>query len=320
MKIGYIGSGRISKFHLPAIRNNNLTIKGIGTRKNSINCKTFAKDSDLLEYYCKGGWNEVLDKNLDAYCICVDTDVTADILLKVLDKGKPILVEKPVAWNLLEIDSLCKHKNSNNIFVAYNRRFYDVVKQAKDFCDKSDSGTVNINIPDSKQGRKVFLSNGCHMIDLARYLLGDFEVLNKVIRYDSISGEIASLTALCSNKKWSISINAHSLIPSNFGITINSKKNVFELLPIEKFNLYQGLEIIEPDSNNPLRRYVPKIIKTGYEISKFKPGFDNMYKDFREFIRSDCKPSKKNNTIFEARNTLLKCIELIEDNQNKLIR
>lgn len=312
MNIGYIGSGRISKFHLSALKNNGLFIKGIGTRRNSSNCKEFAQEADLAEFYCKDGWEEVLDKNLDAYCLCVDTDVTADILLKVLDKGKPILVEKPVSWNISDIDSLCKHKNSNNIFVAYNRRFYSVIDQAKDFCDKSDFGTVYINIPDSKQGRKVFLSNGCHMIDLARYLFGDFEVLNKVICHDPITKEISSSTALCFNKKWSISINAHSLIPSNFGITINSKKNVFELLPIEKFNLYEGLEIIEPDTNNPLRRYVPKIIKTGQEISNLKPGFNNMYKDFSQFIRSNCKPSKKNNTIFEAKKTLLKCIQLID--------
>ena len=311
MDIGYIGSSRISKFHLPALRNNNFCIKGIGTRENSINCKNFAIDENLQDFYCPGGWKELIEKNLDAYCLCIDIDMTADILLKVLDTGKPILVEKPVAWRNIDIDLICNHKNYKKIFVAYNRRFYDVVSYAKDFCDKSNYGSVIINIPDSKIGKKVFLSNGCHIIDLARYLFGEFEILNKVIKNDPNSNEISCLTALCSNKKWSIAINAHSLIPANFGITINSNKKVFELLPIEKYSLYEGLDIIEPDKNNPSRRYLPKLIESGYEDSTFKPGFDNMYRHFKEFIINDCKISRKNNTIIEAKKTLQKCLELI---------
>ena len=201
--------------------------------------------------------------------------------------------------------------NSKKVFVAYNRRFYKVVNYAKEFCDRNEGGSVNINIPDSKQGKNRFLSNGCHIIDLARYILGDFEILKKIIRNNHETNEMEILTALCSNQKWSITINAHSLIPANFGITINSKKEVFELLPIEKFSLYEGLEIIEPNDEYPLRRYLPKIIKTEFEDSEFKPGFNNMYRQFYQFIKTNYKKTENSVTINEARSTLKKCIELI---------
>ena len=310
MEVGFIGSGKISKFHLAALKNNDFLVKAIGTRKDSVNCRKFANDQGCADFYCSGGWEEVLEKELDAYCLCVDTDVSAKILLKVLEKDKPVLVEKPVAWNISDIDLICKHRNSSKVFVAYNRRFYKIVDYAKDFCIQNNFGTVNINIPDSKQGRKVFLSNGCHIVDLARYIFGEFDVLHKLVKNDYQTGEMLSLTALCSNEKWSINLNAHSLIPANFGITINSNKRVFELLPIEKYTLYEGLEIVEPDVENPIRRYIPKIIKTEWEDSNLKPGFDNMYKNFREFVTNNSNVFRKNNNIQEAKNTLLKCIDL----------
>lgn len=311
MKIGFIGSGNISKFHIDSLNNNSFTIKAIGTRKDSIRCKKFAEDNALIDFYCSGGWKEVLEKDLDAFALCIDTSKTAKILLKLLDKNKPILVEKPVAWNLSDIDQLCSHKNANKIFVAYNRRFYKVVEYAKEFCNYSKGGTVNINIPDSKIGKKRFLSNGCHIIDLARYLFGDFVILKKVIRNDYQNIGMESLTALCSNNKWIITLNAHSLLPANFGITINSNKKVFELMPIEKFTLYEGLEIIEPNNDYPLRRYLPKIIKKELEDSEFKPGFNKMYEEFSQFIHNGNNQTQNYVSIFEARKTLKQCIELV---------
>lgn len=311
MRIGFIGSGNISKFHLVALRNNNFSVQAIGSRKNSLRCKKFAEDNELINFYCKGGWEEVLEKDVDAFSLCIDTSKTPEVLFKILDLGKPVLVEKPVAWNLSELDPICNHVNSEKVFVAYNRRFYKVVNYAKEFCDRNEGGSVNINIPDSKQGKNRFLSNGCHIIDLARYILGDFEILKKIIRNNHETNEMEILTALCSNQKWSITINAHSLIPANFGITINSKKEVFELLPIEKFSLYEGLEIIEPNDEYPLRRYLPKIVKTEFEDSEFKPGFNNMYRQFYQFIKTNYKKTENSVTINEARSTLKKCIELI---------
>jgi len=310
MKIGFIGSGSISKFHVSALKNNGFNIIALGTKENSLNCEKFAKENFLLDSYCKGGWQEVIEKKVDAFCLCIDTNFTAEILLEVLNKNKPILVEKPISYKISEIDSLCDHKNSHNIFVGYNRRFYSVINKAKLFCENSEGGTVYISIPDSKRGAKRFLSNACHIVDIARYLLGDFEILNKVIK-NNTDNEMEYVMALCSNEKWTISFNAHSLIPANFGITINSGKKVFRLQPIEKYDLYEGLEVIEPDNNFPLRRYMPKVISSCYENADFKPGFDFMYKEFLEFVHTN-KPTKNSVNIYEARETLKKCLEFLQ--------
>ena len=35
MNVGYVGSGPISDFHIPALKNNGLNIEALGTTKNS---------------------------------------------------------------------------------------------------------------------------------------------------------------------------------------------------------------------------------------------------------------------------------------------
>ena len=301
MKLGFIGSSEISKFHLSALKNNNFTVEAIGTRKNSKNCLAFAEKNDLGKAFCSNGWEEVLDKNLDAYIICIDTKYNYEIIQKALETNKPILVEKPVDFELNNIEKLCQHRNSKNIFVGYNRRFYDSISKLKYLCDISDGGTVIANIPDSISGVKEFISNGSHIIDTLRYCLGDFEILNESVKINKSRNDLDSISALCENKKWNILLNAHSLIPSNFSITVNSDKNVYELKPIENLNIYEGMEIVEPTIEVPIRKYIPKLKESIFEKVEFKPGFDCMYKNFMKFIeKKECISC----SIFDAQETL----------------
>ena len=207
----------------------------------------------------KGGWHEVLNSDVDAYIISIKVENTLEVLEKILEKGKPVLVEKPINFSFKPLEKIKNNRFVENIFVGYNRRYYKTSITLKKLCDSSSGGTVLVNIPDSCYGIRQFISNGCHMIDLARYLLGDFEIVNKIIKPNSEKNDIDYFSALCKNKKWTIIFNAHSLLPSNFSISVNSDKNVFELKPIEKLTIYEGMQIVEPTKEDPLRKYVPKV-------------------------------------------------------------
>ncbi len=310
MKIGFIGGGPISDFHVEALKNNGFKITAIGSRPNSSSCLNFANNNNLQKEYCSGGWEEVVDKEVDAYCICVDVTATHEILLKALEKSKPILVEKPIAWDYKKLKEIIKHKNSSNIFVGYNRRYYQTTQTLKRECELSNGGTIYVNIPDTELGIKGILVNGCHMIDTLRFICGDLNIIGKVIRPNKSINDIESITALCENKKWKVMINAHNLIPANFGITVNSDDNVFELKPIEKLTFYNGIEVIEPTVEEPIRRYVPKQQKKIVETTEFKPGFNNMYKSFKDF----CNKNQDENlcSVEEAKETLEFCWKLID--------
>ena len=287
MKIGFIGSSEVSRFHIDALRNNEFDIKAIGTRIKSSNCKDFAKSLNLFEKFCIGGWQEVLSKDVDAFCLCIDTLETPKILKEILELGKPVLVEKPISLYKEDFEYLINHPMKDKIFVAYNRRFYKTINIVKSKCDNSTKGgTVIVNIPDSISGYKNFLSNGCHMIDSLRYILGDFEIVQKIINFEKDNLDFYAISALCKNKKWSILLNAHSKIPYNFSITVNNEDLVYELKPLEKLTIYKGIKVVEPTPEKPIISYVPIIKECLIESADLKPGFDRMYINFAKFIKN----------------------------------
>tara|TARA_A100001035_G_C27733074_1_gene477745 strand:- start:106 stop:1038 length:933 start_codon:yes stop_codon:yes gene_type:complete len=309
MKIGFIGSGDISRFHIDALINNQFEIEAIGTRLNSLRCLQLAESVNLVDKYCSNGWEEVLTKDVDAFCICVDISKTPKILNNVLKIGKPVLVEKPISFHLNDFEDLTKDPMKDNIFVGYNRRYYETVQTLKGFCENSiEGGTVFANIPDTITGYKQFLNTGCHVIDTLRYLLGDFKILKKVVRHRKEQANVFAISALCNNEKWSILINAQNKIPSNFSITINMEDLVYELKPLEKLTIYKGIEVIEPSLKEPIRRYIPKINSSFTELNSFKPGFDNMYKNFGKFVKNNLVDFCD---INDARKTAEVCWELI---------
>ena len=134
MNIGYIGSGPISNFHIPAIKKNDFKIEAIGSRKNSSRCEIFASQHKIQEKYCKGGWEEVLSRDLDAFAICLDIKATINVLEKALETNKPIFVEKPISSNPNTLNRFLNHRNIKNVFVGYNRRFYETTNKLKELC------------------------------------------------------------------------------------------------------------------------------------------------------------------------------------------
>ena len=309
MKIGFIGSSNISRFHIEAIRNNDFTIEGIGTTFNSNNCRELSESLNLKEKYCVNGWKEVLNKEVDAFCLCIKTSETAKILNQILKIGKPVLVEKPVSFDYKSLENLVNNPMKEKIFVGYNRRFYETLRKVKKICSESKhGGTVVVNLPDSGYGIEDFLNNSCHMIDSLRYILGDFEIVKKILMKEKNDCYFSSISALCKNERWSILINIKRHMPSNYSININSDNLVYELKPLEKLTIFKGLRIIEPTMKEPIRRYVPNIISTYSEENFLKPGFDKMYKTFAKFIENKdidfC-------CIDDAKKTMKICCDLI---------
>ena len=89
-----------------------------------------------------------------------------------------------------------------NVFVGYNRRYYETIQRLKNDCEIAKGGTVSVNFRDSISGIKKFISNGSHVIDAMRFVLGDFSVYSNLIRENSENSDIDSVSALCQNSKW----------------------------------------------------------------------------------------------------------------------
>ena len=76
--------------------------------------------------------------------------------------------------------------------------------------------------------------------------------------------------------------------PQNYEINvINEKNERLELKPLETSFLYKKMKEIEPTKKNPVRSYIPKLIKKNsiiHEGIRYKPGFIEQYKEVKKRI------------------------------------
>ncbi len=137
-----------------------------------------------------GGIEEFINKNDNKFheaIIATGVEQLSETTKILLNKGvSNILLEKPVALfkeKLIELDTIAQ-KNKAKILIAYNRRFYASVTEARAIIEK-DGGVVSfqfdftewshiiekISKPDIVKQR-WFLSNSTHVADMAFFLGG----------------------------------------------------------------------------------------------------------------------------------------------------
>lgn len=94
-------------------------------------------------------WNELLtNDDLDAVIIC-HAGSHRDSVIAALNANKHILVEKPLAWNLREVEEVAEHaKKSNRIVqMAYHKLSDPAFAYAKEQIDKmQDIGLIRISV------------------------------------------------------------------------------------------------------------------------------------------------------------------------------
>ena len=284
MKTLYIGSGPISNFHLPAALNNGFVIDKITSTPDSERCKKICEKFNLMDAYSPKGWMHELEDchEFDCIIICVDTKVTPQILAKASKTGKPILVEKPVAWHHKFLDSI---DNKDKIIVAYNRRFYQTVSKLKKFVENTHSGILYINIPDSPSTIRQYLVNSCHLVDLARYIVGDISIDHSSVISNDDNG-VAGLASIghSNSNNWVVLFQCSWSTPDNFSIKASSSGYTYELRPIECLSIYNKMAIQEPSAEIPIRIYTPEKDCLIYETARFKPGFESQYQSFYKFV------------------------------------
>ena len=136
-----------------------------------------------------GGLNQFFvnnNKNFDTAIVATSTDSLMDNLLLLLRNGfKKILIEKPAAISIDEL--IANHKEissfKSKIFVAYNRRFFNSIKEVKKIIE-NDGGLQSMffeftewihlieKIDKVEENKNLFFVNSTHVIDLAFFIAG----------------------------------------------------------------------------------------------------------------------------------------------------
>jgi predicted dehydrogenase len=143
-------------------------------------------------------WRAVLElETVDVVIVSTSNDLLAEITKAAVERGKHVLVEKPAARNSREIESVIKAVESADVRVSvgFNHRYHPAFLKAHKLFQSGALGEIMFirgryghggrvgyeqewRSNPKLSGGGVLLDLGVHMIDLARWFLGDFSEVN----------------------------------------------------------------------------------------------------------------------------------------------
>jgi predicted dehydrogenase/threonine dehydrogenase-like Zn-dependent dehydrogenase len=187
--LGVIGAGGyVPAMLLPHFKTEGVDFRSI-TTASGISAHDVGKRFGFA--YAVSSAEEVLD-DADVNLVVVGTrhDLHAELARKALERDKHVFVEKPLALNDEELESVLEAAASSNgkLMVGFNRRFSPLAQRAKDFFAGRETPLsilyrVNAGripkehwIQDAQEGGGRIVGEVCHFIDLMQFFTGSAPV------------------------------------------------------------------------------------------------------------------------------------------------
>ena len=289
IRLGIVGAGSIVQSHIDAAVQTGFHPVVICGKENSERAKVLSQSNNGLNY--ASNLEELLNHDFDALLVAVSTQSSVSVLERCTTKNVPILVEKPVALNLLQLEKLNKDC-SHFIRVGYNRRFYSSVETFKaEVYEKP--GFVQVQIPEissslrstKDEKRNALLENSVHTLDLMQYIFGSVTLSN--LRAFSVFENVNTVfTQFHTNFGFEGNLNILFNTPENTSIQYWSEGLKLQLKPLEIFSKSNGMEIIPASTLKPIKTYHHKYSNWNPTLADqiVKPGFLNQYVSFKNFV------------------------------------
>lgn len=324
MKYAIIGCGRISSNHIAAALENKLDIVALCDLDES------KMDDIIYKFNLSHGtkkytdYNELLkNEKLDLVAICTESGKHGKIALECAEYMVNLIIEKPIALSLEEVDLLISKAQTNNIKICacHQNRFNKSVKKIREAIEtdrfgKLMHGTAHIRW---NRGKDYYtqapwrgtweedggaLMNQCiHNIDLLRWMMGD-EVTEVVgmtdnLMHDFVDAEDLGIALIkFKNGSYGIIEGTTNIYPKNleetlyiFGEKGTVKAGGKSVNLIEEWHFGDGIddpnEVKEEYSENPPNVY-------GF-------GHTPLYADVIDAIKNDRQPYV---TAVDGRNAL----------------
>ena len=195
MSVGVIGAGAIGKTHIDrALRHADVELVAIADPAPQ--AEEFARTLGVPWF---ADYKQMLDVARPRGVMIATPNVThARIATDCLERGVPVVVEKPIAHTVEDAQHICDVSRSKDIpaLVGHHRRYNPIVRHAKQVIDSGKLGrpvaaTVlsTLRKPDEyfnvqwrrQPGSGPVLMNAIHDIDLLRHLFGEIESVQAVV-------------------------------------------------------------------------------------------------------------------------------------------
>ena len=284
-----IGAGEMAQDYAKIIRSMNIPFEVIGNGEKS--AVIFENNIGCLVK--RGGVEKYLNQNKppEEAIIAVGILELYSVAKTLIISGvKRILLEKPGGINLSELENLNKLAKEYNaeIYIAYNRRFYNSVEMLREII-KNDGGVLSFNfeftewahkigpLPKAKEIKEKWLfANSTHVLDLAFHLCG------KPVDWKSWHrGELEwhpSGARFCgaglTEKGIMFTYSSDWQAPGRWGLEFMTAFNRLILRPMEELSIIKTGEINKQDIS----------LTSDLDI-KFKPGLYRQLEAF--FLKND---------------------------------
>ncbi len=291
IKVGIIGAGSFTKdIHLPNLEklSDLFSIYAV-CDKDSGNADNIAKR--YRANYSTTDYDYIIkDKNINMVIVSTRHNLHAEIAIKAAERGKAILLEKPMALNQTELENLINvlKKRRAPFTIGFNRRFSSISQKIYYLVSRRENPLI-INYrmnagyisPDiwiqNEEGGGRNIGEACHIYDLFGYLTG---------------AEVEEVSAVSiSPKSKNIMINDNFVVLLKYkdgsvcSLTYASLGN--SRFPKEVMDIYYDGKIISMNDFKELNVF--GLSNHDMKLSFQDKGHLNEIKSFGEFIKSKDK-------------------------------
>jgi len=198
MRFAIVGCGRIGQKRLRALGSTHRLVVAADVVLERAQALAQQSNAHFLRLFPRtiatADWREAVEHaEADAVIVATTNDMLAPIALAAIERGKHVLVEKPAARSPEEIQPLIEasQRQKRCVQVGFNHRFHPALQKAREIFESGVLGPLLFvrgryghggRLGYDREWRAMreisgggeLLDQGVHLIDLARWFLGDF--------------------------------------------------------------------------------------------------------------------------------------------------
>ena len=177
LNVAVIGVGNMGKHHARVY--SELRCKLVAVSDPDENRRKEIAEKFSCKHY--KDYKEMLEKeDIDAVSIAVPTRLHKDVALYCIERGKHVLLEKPISDNINDAKKIIQVAKEKNIklLIGHVERFNPIVQKMKELMDRNELGEITSIIarrvgvfPPQIQDANVIVDLAVHDIDIISYLL-----------------------------------------------------------------------------------------------------------------------------------------------------
>jgi len=309
MNFAIVGCGRIAPKHAESItaleEANLVAVCDIVDEKaeefaNKYNAKKYLNFDEMLE-----------NPEIDVVNICTPSGIHAELAIKAIEKGKHVMIEKPIAMSVEDADRIIEAANRMGVKAAavHQNRFNDSIQMTRKAMEEGRFGKMSHGVASIRWNRNQgyydqapwrgtrendggTLMNQCiHNIDLLRWMMGPVKKVsgNTATRFRRIEMEdVGVATIEFESGALGIIEGASTIYPTNLEETLNLFGETGTVVvggiavnKIEKWRFSENFKeeeeiIVNGQAENP-----PTVYGFGHQL---------IIKDFIDAIKEDRDP------------------------------